>query len=207
MGKAGSRKMVSCVLIFLFPSSMFAADSNAAMLHTNGAAWVNGAHVPRPSSAVFPGDLLETRSGSVPNINESGSSITVLSDSMVQFEGTSVDIQHGGVTVSTSTGVAATAGDVRVTPKANAGTQFNVVDTDGTVKIHAEKGDLMIDNGTSVVTLAQGQDQTADENNPDAKDTKNKKKKKQAAGAVAPGEGGLLNSPYAIGIGAGAIIG
>ena len=207
MGKSACRKMVSCVLIFLFPSSMFAADSNAAMLHTNGAAWVNGAHVPRPSSAVFPGDLLETRSGSVANINESGSSITVLSDSMVQFEGTSVDIQHGGVTVSTSTGVAATAGDVRVTPKSNAWTQFNVVDTDGTVKIHAEKGDLMIDNGTSVVTLAQGQDQTADENNPDAKDTKGKKKKKQAAGAVAPGEGGLLNSPYAIGIGAGAIIG
>ena len=83
MGKSAFRKMVSCVLLFLFPCSMFAADSNAAMLYTNGAAWVNGAHVPRSSSAIFSGDLLQTRSDSVANINEPGSSITVLSDSLV----------------------------------------------------------------------------------------------------------------------------
>src|SRR5215467_8130764 len=107
MGKSAFRKMVSCVLLFLFPVSMFAADSNAAMLYTSGAAWVNGAHVPRSSSAIFSGDLLQTRSDSVANINEAGSSITVHADSMVQFEGASVEIDHGGVTVSTSKGVAA----------------------------------------------------------------------------------------------------
>src|SRR5215469_7905553 len=106
MGKSACRTMVSCVLLFLFPCSMFAADSNAAMLYTNGAAWVNGAHVPRTSSAIFSGDLLQTRSDSLANINEPGSSITVLSDSLVQFQGTSLDIDHGGVTVSTSKGMA-----------------------------------------------------------------------------------------------------
>ena len=102
MGKSAFRGMVSCVLMFLFPGSLFAADSNAAMLYTNGAAWVNGAHVPRSSSAIFHGDLLQTRSDSVANINEAGSSITVQADSLVQFQGSSVDIQHGGVTVATS---------------------------------------------------------------------------------------------------------
>src|SRR5271154_4263220 len=116
MGKFAYRKMASCVLLFLFPSSMFAADSNAAMLYTNGAAWVNGSHVPRTSSAIFSGDLLQTRSDSVANINESGSSITVLSSSVVQFEGSSVRIEHGAVTVSTSRGVGTTAGDVKVLP-------------------------------------------------------------------------------------------
>ncbi len=62
MGKSVWRSMVSCVLLILFPGSMFAADSNAAMLYTNGAAWVNGAHVPHSSSAIFSGDLLQTRS-------------------------------------------------------------------------------------------------------------------------------------------------
>src|SRR5579863_7275513 len=157
MGKSAFRGLVSCVLIVLFPGSLFAADSNAAMLYTNGAAWVNGTHVPRSSSAIFSGDLLQTRSDSVANINEPGSSITVLSDSLVQFQGASVDIQHGGVTVSTSKGVGATAGDVKVTPKSDAWTEFKVVDVDGTVKIHAEKGDLLIDNGSNVLTLAQGQ--------------------------------------------------
>ena len=138
MGKSAFRGMVSCVLMFLFPGSLFAADSNAAMLYTNGAAWVNGAHVPRSSSAIFLGDLLQTRSDSVANINQAGSSITVLADSLVQFQGTSVDIQHGGVTVATSKEIFATAGDIKVTPKSNAWTEFRVIDTDGTVRIHAE---------------------------------------------------------------------
>src|SRR5258708_9600196 len=116
MGKSAFRGMVSCVLMILFPGSLFAADSNVAMLYTNGAAWVNGAHVPRSSSAIFSGDLLQTRSDTVANINQPGSSITVLADSLVQFEGVSVDIQHGGVTVSTSKGIAATAADVILAP-------------------------------------------------------------------------------------------
>ncbi|MGA2019084.1 MAG: hypothetical protein ABSH02_00735 [Candidatus Sulfotelmatobacter sp.] len=209
MGKSAFRGMVSCVLMFLFPGSLFAADSNAAMLYTNGAAWVNGAHVPRSSSAIFLGDLLQTRSDSVANINQAGSSITVLADSLVQFQGTSVDIQHGGVTVATSKEIFATAGDIKVTPKSNAWTEFRVIDTDGTVRIHAEKGDLLIDDGSKVVTLAQGQaDQTVDENNPQAQNSKKKgKNKKQATGAAPAAGGGILSSPYAVGIGAGAIIG
>ena len=209
MGKSACRGMVSCVLLILFPGSLLAADSNAAMLYvnTNGAAWVNGAHVPRPSSAIFSGDLLQTRSDSVANINEPGSSITVLAGSLVQFEGVSVDIQHGSVTVSTSKGVAATVGDVRVTPASNAWTEFNVTDVDGTVRIFARKGDLTISDGKDMVTLAQGQDTTRDESNPAAENSKKKKNKKAQTGAVPAAGGGIMNSPYAIGIGAGAVIG
>ncbi|MGA2744413.1 MAG: hypothetical protein ABSE44_06945 [Candidatus Sulfotelmatobacter sp.] len=209
MGKSAFRGMVSCVLMLLFPGSVFAADSNAAMLYTNGAAWVNGAHVPRATSAIFSGDLLQTRSDSVANINQSGSSITVLSDSLVEFQGSSVDIQHGGVTVSTSKEIAATAGDVKVMPASNAWTEFNVSDLDGQVRIFARKGNLTISDGQSVVTLAQGQDTTRDEistNTPTDQNGK-KKRKKAVPGAVPAATGGLLNSPYAIGIGASAIVG
>jgi hypothetical protein len=210
MGKSAFRGMVSCVLMILFPGSLLAADSNAAMLYvnTNGAAWVNGAHVPRSSSAIFSGDLLQTRSDSVANINEPGSSITVLAGSLVQFQGASVDIQHGGVTVSTSKGIAATAGDVKVTPASDAWTEFNVIDVDGTVRIFARKGDLSISDGKDVVTLPQGQETTRDESNP-AADNNNKKKKNKKAqtGAVPAAGGGIMNSPYVVGIGGGAIIG
>ncbi len=207
MGKSAFRGLVSCVLIVLFPGSLFAADSNAAMLYTNGAAWVNGAHVPRSSSAIFSGDLLQTRSDTVANINQPGSSITVLADSLVQFEGVSVDIQHGGVTVSTSKGIAATAGDVKVAPASNAWTEFNVTDVDGTVRIAARKGDLTISDGKDVVTLAQGQDTTRDESSGNSEKDNKKKNRKRQAGAVPAAGGGVMNSPYAIGIGAGAIIG
>jgi hypothetical protein len=207
MGKSAFRGLVSCVLVVLFPGSLFAADSNAAMLYTNGAAWVNGAHVPRSASSIFSGDLLQTRSDSVANINEPGSSITVLADSMVQFQGASVDIQHGGVTVATSKEIYATAGDVKVAPASNAWTEFNVTDVDGTVRIVARKGDLTISDGKDVVTLAQGQDTTHDESSgTNDKDNKKKNKRRQS-GAMPAAGGGLMNSPVAIGIGAGAIIG
>ncbi|HYA61760.1 MAG TPA: hypothetical protein VED66_01070, partial [Candidatus Sulfotelmatobacter sp.] len=197
---------LSCVLVFLFPAAMYAADSNAAMLYTNGPAWVNGASVPRPSSAIFSGDLLQTRSDSVANINQPGSTITVLSDSLVQFEGASVQIQHGGVTVSTSRSLATIAGDVRVAPASSSWTEFNVTDTDGTVRIAARKGDLTITDGKETFTLAQGQETTRDESSAD--NDKDKRKHKRQAGAAVPAAGGgILNSPLAIGIGGAVVVG
>jgi hypothetical protein len=210
MGKFGFRRMASCVLLLLFPGSLFAADSNAAMLYTNGAAWVNGAHVPRSSSAIFSGDLLQTPADSIANINELGSSITVLAESLVQFGVSSVRIEHGEVSVSTSKEVSTTAGDVKITPASAAWTEFDVADVDGVVRIAAKKGDLLIATGGSVVTLAQGQETTRDESSQDnSTNTSNKKKKKanQQNGATPAAGGGILSSPWAIGIGAAAAVG
>jgi len=207
MGGSAFRGMVSCVLAVLFPFSLFAADSNAAMLYTNGPAWVNGAHVPRPSSAIFSGDLLQTRSDSIANINQPGSSVRVLSDSLVKFEGSSVRIDHGGVTVSTSKGMATTAGDVKVAPASNAWTEFNVTDVDGTVRIAARKGDVIVSDGKGTVTLAQGQETTRDESSDNSSDKSRRKNRKQMAGATPGASGGILNSPTAIGIAGAAGIG
>ena len=202
MGMSAFRKMVSCVLLLVAPGSLFAADYSAAMLYANGAAWLNGSHVPN-SSAIFAGDLVQTRSDSAANIDAPGSSITVLGDSLVQFEGASLKVEHGGVSVSTSKGVATTAGDVRVAPVSNAWTEFNVTDIDGTVRIAARKGDLTITDDDGTVTLPQGQETTRNEQS-DQSDKK-KKDKKRAAGAVPAAGGGVLNSPIAIGVGAAAI--
>lgn len=206
MGKSALRGLVSCVLAVLFPYSLFAADSNAAMLYINGSAWVNGTHVPRPSSAIFSGDLVQTRRDSVANINAPGSSITVMADSLVQFEGSSLKIEHGGVAVATSKGVGTTAGDVKVTPVSGEWTEFNVTDVDGTVRIAARKGELTIFDGNATTTLAQGQETTRQETSDETTDANGKKKKKREDGSAVPGAtGGILNSPYAIGAGAAAI--
>ena len=210
MSQSAWGRLVSCVLLLSFPASIFAADSNAAMLYTNGTAWINGGHVPRSSTAIFFGDLLQTRSDSLANINSPGSTITVFSDSLVKFEGSSVNLEHGGVTVSTSKGVATTAGDVKVAPATDAWTEFNVIDVDGTVRIAAHKGDLTVSDDTGTVMLAQGQETTRDESSGQSdqsdKNTKDKKKSKKRGVGAAPGaSGGILNSPVAIGIGAAAI--
>jgi hypothetical protein len=206
MGMAAFRKLVSCVLLLMVPGSLMAADSGGAMLYADGAAWLNGSHVPK-SSAIFAGDLVQTRSDSAANIHAPGSSVTVLGDSLVEFEGLSLKLEHGGVSVSTSKSMAATAGDVRVSPASNAWTEFNVTDTDGTVRIAARKGDLTITDDSGTVTLAQGQETTRDEQSDQSDNKNNKKNKKRAAGAVPAAGGGVLNSPVAVGIGASAIVG
>lgn len=198
------RKMASCVLLLAFPASLFAADSGAAMLYATGAAWVNGSHVPN-ASAIFAGDLVQTRSDAAANINAPGSSITVLGDSLVQFDGASLKVEHGGVAISTSKGVAASAGDVKVAPAANSWTEFNMTDVDGTVKIAARKGDLNITDDNGTTTLAQGQETTRDEQS-ESSDSK-KKNKKRGTGAAPAAGGGILDSPLAIGIGGSVIIG
>jgi hypothetical protein len=179
------------------------------MLYTSGVAWVNGSGVPRATSAIFYGDLLQTRSDTVADINSAGSSITVHRDSLVQFEGSSLKIEHGGLTVSTSKGIAATAGDVKVAPASDSSwTEFNVTDVDGTVRIAARKGDLLISDGKETSTLAQGQETSREESSDQAASGKGKKKNsKRADGAAPAAGGGILNSPLAVGIGTGAVVG
>lgn len=207
MSSSRIRGMVSSLLLAVFPGSMMAADLNAAMLHTSGAAWVNGGHLPRSSAAIFAGDLLQTRSDSVASITQPGSSITVLSDSLVQFEGSAVRLDHGGLTVATSKGVAAHAGDATITPTSNDWTEFNVVDVDGTLRIVARKGKLTITDSRGVTTLAQGQETSREDSTDESDSYGKKKKRKHRDGAIVAATGGILNHPIVVGVGAGAVAG
>jgi hypothetical protein len=207
MGMAAFRKLVSCVLLLILPGSLMAADSGAAMLYADGAAWLNGSQVPK-SSAIFSGDLVQTRSDSAASIHAPGSSVTVLGDSMVEFQGASLKVEHGGVAVFTSKGRATTAGDIRVAPVSDVSwTEFNVTDTDGTVRIVARKGDLKITDDQGTTTLQQGQETTKDEQSDQTDNSKKKhKNNKQTVGAAPAAGGGWLDSPIAIGVGGGAIL-
>src|SRR6201997_1425236 len=184
-------KVVSCLMAVVFPVAMFAADQPAAMLYSHGSAMLNGNNIPR-TSAIFSGDLVQTNKDSVANINATGSTILVLNDSLVQYEGDSVSLEHGGVTVSTSKSLSTRAGDVTVSPASSGWTEFEIRDVDGKVRIMARKGDLNISDDTGTATLAQGQETTRDEQS-----EKNKKKKRTAGGTAPAAGGGWLDSPVA----------
>jgi len=173
-------KHVACVLVSVLPASLIAADSASAILSSSGTAWINGASVPK-SSAVFVGDLVQTRSDSVANIKTVGSEVSVLPDSLVQLETDAIKLEHGTVSVATSKGMAAEVGSLKIKPAAGAWTIFQVTDTDTTVHILARKGDLVLSDGT---TLPQGQETTREE-------TPKKKKRRAAAAAAGPG---ILNT-------------
>jgi hypothetical protein len=197
-------KILSCMMVVIFPAALFAADQPAAMLYSHGTALLNGDSVAR-SSAIFSGDLVQTNADSAANINASGSIVLVLNDSLVKYQGNAVELEHGGVTISTSKLLATRAGDVTVSPAASVWTEFEVRDVDGTVQIAARKGDLTISDDTGTTTLAQGQETTRDDSQ--SQGDNKKKKKKRGAGAVPGAHGGFLSSPWAIGIGGGAVAG
>jgi len=170
------RDVLCWMMIVFVPASLIAADSGVGMVRPYGAAWLNGAAV-QQSSAIFPGDLVQTSSSSALKIRSSGSSVTVLSDSLVKFEGGAVSVEHGGVKLATSKSMFARAGSVTATPTSSAWTEFELTDVHGTVQIVAIKGDLQISDGSQTTTLSQGQQATQ-------KDSDETQTKKDQSGTV-----------------------
>ena len=195
-------KMLTCLIVVILSGALFAADQPAAMLYSHGTALLNGNSLAR-SSALFSGDLVQTDVDSVANINATGSSVLVLNDSLVQYEGSGLKLEHGGVSISTSKLLATRVGNVTVSPVSGVWTEFDVRDVDGRVQIAARKGDLSVSDDSGTTTLAQGQETTRDDSQ--QTEEQKKKKKKRVAAAYIPATGAIFDSPWAIGIGAGLV--
>jgi hypothetical protein len=168
-------------------------DSGAAMLYGKGPVWLNGKPLPR-SSAVFPGDLIQTQPESLATLDASGSGVIVFQDSMVRFQGNAVSLEHGSVSVATSKGMVALAKNITVTPASQAWTEFEVADSNGTVQVVATKGSVNVNCGKTTANLSEGQQTT-----PDDSGNCNNKKKRKAAAAPVSGTGSFLTDPYVLG--------
>ncbi len=203
MPQSRLRPALCCLLAILFPAQiMLAGERATAMLYTTGSAWLNGSEVPR-SSAVFSGDMLQTRADSTASIQANGSSVMVSADSLVKFEGPAVELEHGAVRVTTSRGLAARAGDVTIKPAADTWTEFQVSDVDGQVEIAANKGDVTVQDDKGTTTVAQGQKTTRD----DTSDTEKKKKKRRHGQGASPAATGSIMSSTPVVYGGLALIG
>jgi ferric-dicitrate binding protein FerR (iron transport regulator) len=187
------RNAVCWVMLALFPGSLFAADANAAMLYAKGTAWVNGGAVP-DSTAVFPGDLVQTKGGSMADINAHGSNVMIRPDSVVLYDAGGVTLEHGSVSVKTAKGLRTQTDDVTVSPTSNAWTEFEVASLDGRVKVMALKGDVSVSDESGTNTLSQGQETT-----------RSTKKKRRNGGAAPAAGGSVMDSPIAVALGAAAI--
>ena len=192
------RNVICWMMIAITPATLVAADSGGAMLYGRGGGtvWLNGRPLPR-SSAVFPGDLIQTQPESVATLDAFGSGVIVFPDSLIKFEGNAVSLEHGGVNVATSHRMVALAGGVAVTPASNAWTEFEVIDANGTVQVAAGKGEVNVSCGKGSANLTEGEQATRD-------DSGNCKKKKRKGAPPLPENGGILTNPYVL---AGSLIG
>jgi len=183
------RSIVVWMMVVVIPASFVSAESNGAMLYGKGTVWVNGSPLPH-SSAIFSGDLVQTKAESVANINASGLSVIVRPDSLVKFEDSAVSLEHGSLSVATSKGMVTRVLAVTVTPVSSAWTEFEVTDVSGAVQIVARKGDVNVTCGKDTARLAEGQQAIRDESG-------NCRRKK--GGAYPPAGGDILANRYVLG--------
>src|SRR5947209_5864261 len=126
------RNLLCWIMICCCPLMIAAQDTGSAVLHSDGGVWVNGLEV-TASTVVFPGDLLETKPGFVANLDTEGSSVLIQPESIIKFQGTFLELEHGGVAVGTSTSMSVHVNCIKVEPVSTERTQYDVADLSGTV--------------------------------------------------------------------------
>jgi hypothetical protein len=129
-------------MIGLVPLSL-SAQTPSAIVHTQGGVWVNG-YEAKDSSAVFSGDVIETRPDFSATLNLEGSSVSVQPESVVKFQGDAVELDHGSVSVESSTSFKVLVHCITVVPVANEWTQYEVVDLNGSVQVSARTKDVNV---------------------------------------------------------------
>ena len=117
--------------------------SGGAILHAQGGVWVNG-YEAHDSSAVFAGDVIETKPGASANLSLEGSTVLIAPETVSKFQGDLLELDHGGVSVTTSKSFQVQVNCILVVPAVNDWTQYAVTDVNGTVQVAARKLDVNV---------------------------------------------------------------
>ena len=186
-------------MIAILPASLMADDSGAAMLRSNPGVLLNKNSAPS-ASALFPDDIIETQKDAVARIEAPGSTADINPDTMVQFEGDELVLEHGSLSVNTSRGLRVRVGCVTVAPVNADWTHYDVTDLDGKVTVSALKNDVYISSRSSnrpqVRESAQSTRTIVREGEQKSREEKCGAAVPQSSGTV-PQLGAILDSPWA----------
>ncbi len=138
------RYLVCWVLILVVPGTLL-GQTGSAILHSQGGVWVNGNEAP-DASAVFAGDVVETKPGFSATLTLDGSSVVMQPESIGTFQENLLVLDHGSVAVGTSKSFRVRVNCITVIPVVNDWTQYEVTDTNGTVQVAARKNDVNIEH-------------------------------------------------------------
>jgi hypothetical protein len=193
------RNVVCGALSIILPVSLVAQETGAAMLRSDGTTRVNDTNAPA-SSAIFPDDLIRTPKAVGARIETVGSATDISPETVVQFEGDELVLDHGSLSVNTSKALRVRVGCVTMTPVNVDWTNYEVTDVDGKVTVSALKSDVYIDSrSTNPKEAKAGPSDRAIVRQGEQKS----RSEKCGAGDVNPpdhiaGQGAFMNSPRVI---------
>lgn len=199
------RALTCWTVIAILPASLLADDTGAAMLRSSGGGVLVNKNSAPASAALFLHDLVETQQNAVARIETTGSTADINSETLVQFEGDELVLEHGSLSVNTSRGLRVRVGCVTVTPVKDAEwTHYEVADTDGKVSVSALKDDVYIDARSNKPQQAKQPEHsgrvTVHEGEKKSRPEKCGAANLKESGAIA-GRGAIMNSPWAKGAG------
>lgn len=137
-------RYLACWMLLLTLPGVLLGQAPAAILHTQGGVWVNG-YEARDSSAVFPGDVIETKVGFAGNLTIDGTTVMIQQETVGKLQADEFELDHGGVSVTTSRSFKVRVKCLRVVPVANDWTEYDVTDVNGTVQVAARKLDVNVE--------------------------------------------------------------
>ncbi len=200
------RNFVGVCMTIILPVSAFPDNPSGAILHSSGqGVLVNGSPVPA-SAAVFDNDFIQTQKQSPARIETTGSSATLDSETVLQFQLEELALDHGSLSVYKSTGMRVRVGCVTITPvNPSNETLYEVIDRDGKVTVHASRSDVYIDAKSKERT--QVRKSSSRSTREIVREGEQKSREEECGGAYIKGAtpealGALMNSPWAVGVGA-----
>jgi hypothetical protein len=180
------RQMISFGLMWLIPYSLCAQEPSGALLHGNGAVSVNGSQL-KDSTALMPGDAVQTGETGFGYISAPGSSATIESNTIARFQAGGISLDRGSLSLATSRGMSVFARDFKIAPATGDWTEFYVTRSNGSIQIIARKNSVVVSCGANTATVKQGQ-QISREDAPDCGILQKGK------GAPAAARGPIINS-------------
>jgi len=136
---------ISAILPLSLMGQALPEKPGGAILHTQGGVWVNG-YEAHDSSAVFPGDVIETKPDSSANLSLDGSTVLIAPESVSKFQADLLELDHGGVSVVTTKSFKVRVNCILVVPVLNEWTQYVVTDVNRTVQVAARKLDVKVEH-------------------------------------------------------------
>jgi hypothetical protein len=144
--------LVPAAILIALP--LFAQMRITALLTITGHATVKGTNVPA-TTAVVPGDRIQTASDSAAALSLPGSSVTLSANSDVTFRGEALEVQGGTTDVTTSRGLRAEIDRIIVTPDRSSPARFEIARLENSIVITAKSGPLTL-TGAEAATLEPG---------------------------------------------------
>ncbi len=201
----GWRNLVGGVIIVAVPASLIAQASGGAILHTKGGVWLNG--VPSPnSSAVLPDDVIQTQKENQATIDAEGSTATVQGDTIVQFEGDELVLDHGGLQVITAREMRVRVNCLTIIPVDLARTRYEVFDLDGKIRVTAYENDVKIHYREKTGKKPESADRDVIVHAGEHAEREERCGAAARVGDIVDAKAPILNSVWAKGIGVAAIV-